>query len=192
MPPSPDERRFFVRLLAATGTPYSPYHRLGALERIALQALQSARVQVLVIDEVHQLLAGTHREQRLALNLIKSIANELRISIVAVGTADARHAIDSDDQMRRRFDPFALPRWNESEEFREFVSAFGKLYPLRKPSNLAEREIVQSVLRYSEGITGQVTRLLSLAAVESIRGGDEQINLAGIERVARRFREEAA
>ena len=121
------------------------------------------------MDEVHQLLAGSHREQRLSLNRIKSVANELRISIVAVGTGDARHAIDADDQIRRRFDPFALPHWRESEDFRAFVSAFGKLYPLRYPSDLGNRTVVKRLLECSEGITGQVARLLSLAAVEAIR-----------------------
>lgn len=99
------------------------------MEHAALSALALIHAQVLVIDEVHQLLAGSAREQRLSLNLIKSISNDLRISIVAVGTGDG-HAIETDSQIRRRFDPFALPRWTESDEFRDFVCAFGKLYRL--------------------------------------------------------------
>jgi replication-associated recombination protein RarA len=108
MPPCPDERRLFVRILNAVGAPYNPYWRVDALEHAALSALALIHAQVLVIDEVHQLLAGSAREQRLSLNLIKSISNDLRISIVAVGTGDARHAIETDSQIRRRFDPFCV------------------------------------------------------------------------------------
>ena len=146
IPPCPDEPRFFVRILNAVGAPYNPYWRVDALEHAALNALALIHAQVLIIDEVHQLLTGSAREQRLSLNLIKSISNDLRSSNVAVGTGDARHAIETDSQIRRRFDPFALPRWTESEEFRDFVYAFGKLYPLRKVSDLGERGLVQRLL----------------------------------------------
>jgi hypothetical protein len=142
------------------GTDSTP---IDALERATLSAMSLVHVQILVIDEVHQLLAGSAREQRLSLNLIKSISNDLRICIVAAGTGDARHAIEADPQIRRRFDPFALPRLTENGAFRDFVCAFGKLYPLRKVSNLGERGLLQRLLHTSEGITGPVTRLLSLA-----------------------------
>ena len=69
---------FFVRILNAVGAPYNPYWRVDALEHAALNALALVRVQVLIIDEVHQLLAGSAREQRLSLNLIKSVSNDLR------------------------------------------------------------------------------------------------------------------
>jgi hypothetical protein len=148
------------------------------------------RTQVFVIEEVQQLLAGSGREQRLSLNLIKSLSNDLRICIVAVGTGEARHAIESDPQIRRRFDPFCLPRWTESEDFRDFVSAFAKLYPLRKPSNLGEQAVVRTILQASEGITGLATRVLSLAAVEAIRTSTEFIDRAAIEAAAARVQQD--
>ena len=162
------------------------------MEFLRITALALVHTQILVIDEVHQLLAGSAREQRLSLNLIKSIANDLRISIVAVGTGDARHAIETDPQIRRRFDPFALPRWTETEDFRDFVCAFGKLYPLRKASQLGERALVQRSLSASDGITGPVTRLLSLAAVAAIRSSAERIDEAGIEKAATRLEQDAS
>lgn len=45
--------------------------------------------RMLVVDEVHHLLAGSYREHRASLNLLKDLANDLRLSIVAVGTDDA-------------------------------------------------------------------------------------------------------
>jgi hypothetical protein len=70
------------------------------------------------IQEVHHLLVGSHREQRASLNLLKYLANELRISIVAVGTNDAPVALHTDAQVCSRFMPFELPRWTEWEDFR--------------------------------------------------------------------------
>jgi hypothetical protein len=80
-----------------------------------------------------------------------------------------------------------LPRWTETEDFRDFVSAFGKIFPLRKASSLGERGLVQRLLQASEGITGPLTRLLSLAAVEAIHNSGECIDEAGIDLAATRL-----
>jgi hypothetical protein len=66
MPPGPDDRRFFTRILHELGVPYSSYWRVDALERAALDSLALAKTQVLIIEEVQQLLAGSAREQRLS------------------------------------------------------------------------------------------------------------------------------
>jgi hypothetical protein len=49
---------------------------------------------------------------------------------------------------------------------------------------LGERGIIQKIMEASEGITGPVTRVLSLAAVEAIRTSAEIIDEAGIEAAA--------
>jgi hypothetical protein len=65
------------------------------------------------------------------------------------------------------------------------------LYPLRKVSDLGERGLVQRLIQASEGITGPVARLLSLAAVAAIRSSAERIDEAAIEDVASRLEKDA-
>jgi hypothetical protein len=65
-------------------------------------------------------------KQRCALNLLKGLTNELMIPVVAVGTEDALHAIQTDAQVASRFDPLHLARWSESDAFRNFIVTFGK------------------------------------------------------------------
>ena len=77
---------------------------------------------------------------------MKYLANDLKISIVLVGTDDAMLALESDAQMRSRFAPFEIPRWRESNEFRRLLSAFEKVLPLRRASNLAGRAAVKLIL----------------------------------------------
>lgn len=60
-----------------------------------------------------------------------------------VGARDAVIALQTDSQMVSRFTPFEVPRWRESETFRRLLAAFERILPLRRPSNLAQREIVQ-------------------------------------------------
>lgn len=132
-------------------------------------------------ENVHHLLAGSYREQRAALNLLKYLANDLKISIVLVGTDDAMLALGTDAQTRSRFTPFEIPRWRESEGFRRLLSAFEKVLPLRRPSHLSERSMVKLILGCSEGLTGAVSKLLNEAAEMAIRDGSEQISGRHIE-----------
>ena len=78
--------------------------------------------------------------------------------------------------MSSRFTPMELPRCGESKEFRKFLHAFERLLSLKKPSSLAERELVQFVLAASVGLTGAVAQLLVRAAELAIRGRSEQIS----------------
>ena len=118
------------------------------------------------------------------MNLLKYLANDLKMSVVLVGTADAVVALQTDAQMRSRFPPTELPRWNETEELRRFLNAFEKLLPLRKPSQLAQREVVQFVLAATGGITGAIAQLLNRAAEAAIRDHAERVNLAHLELAA--------
>ena len=53
--------------------------------------------------------------------------------------------------------------------------------PLKRPSDLTERPIVQFLLAASGGLLGEVSRLLNDAAEQAIRDGSEQITLAQLE-----------
>jgi hypothetical protein len=186
MPASPNERRFYAKLLESLHAPFSPSDRLVSLETVAMRVLRQLEPKMFIIDEAHDLLAGSYREQRCALNLFKGLANELKIPVVAVGTEDALHAMQSDPQVASRFDPIHLARWKESDAFRNFVGNFGKLLPLRKPSPFADREMTRLLLARSAGVTGGVTRLLSRAAVEAITDGTEFVTAERIDAVSQR------
>ena len=188
MPPNPDERRFYTRVLEVLGAPYSLREQIGALEGRVIHLLQQTGTKLLFVDEVHHLLAGSQREQRRALNLLKFLTNELKIVIVAVGTSDAFHALQTDVQVASRFEPLLIPRWTETDAFRAFVVALGKLLPLRKASVFGEPTMVRTLIKQSAGITGRVTWLLGRAAELAIEDGSEKIDAATVHRVSERLR----
>jgi hypothetical protein len=124
MPPAPQERRLYGQLLMALNAPYRPGDRLASVEQTALALLRKVGLRMIVVDEVHNLLAGSAREQRAALNLLKFLSNQLRCAIVVVGTRDALAAMQSDEQIVSRFPGLELPRWRENEDFRGFLAGF--------------------------------------------------------------------
>lgn len=59
MPPGPDERRFFGAILDALALPHIASESVSRRQDATLQLMQSTGVRLLIIDEVHNLLAGT-------------------------------------------------------------------------------------------------------------------------------------
>ena len=183
MPATPDQHRFYAALLFELGAPHSMTASLSSLERLARDLLRRIAPRMLIVDEVHHLLAGGHREQRASLNLLKYLANDLKFSVVVVGTSDALLALETDAQMRSRFTPFEIPRWRECGEFRRLLSAFERVLPLRKASNLAQKAVVEFLLAASGGLTGEVSRLLNEAAELAIVDATERITMQHLEHV---------
>lgn len=183
MPPVPSQSRFYGQILQALGAPFRPGDRLFAVETVAMGLLREIRPKLIVVDEVHHLLAGSAREQRAALNLLKYLANELQCSIVALGTQDARTAMQSDPQISSRFRPLEIPRWRDGEPLLRFLLAFERLMPLREPSKLAERSMARTVLDRSGGITGNMTEILVQAAELALERNREHIDIELLEEV---------
>ena len=184
MPATPDQRRFYGALLFELGAPQSATATLAQLERVARDLLRRIAPRMLVVDEVHHLLAGSHIEQRASLNLLKYLANDLKISVVAVGTSDAPLAFRTDAQMSSRFTSFEMPRWTESDDFRRLLRAFEQVLPLRRVSDLAQRPFVQFLISASGGLLGEVSRILTEAAEQAIIDGSERISLQHLEQAS--------
>ncbi len=62
MPPLPDQQRFCSALLFKLGAPRNPKAGVSVLEGLTRTLLHAMKPRMLVVDEVHPLLAGNHRE----------------------------------------------------------------------------------------------------------------------------------
>ncbi|WP_455768409.1 TniB family NTP-binding protein [Brevibacterium aurantiacum] len=176
MPSEPSVSRFYVALQAALGAPLRPRQHVSVLEQATLSLLRAVGVRVLVIDELHNVLAGRGDIRREFLNVLRFLGNELRIPLVGVGTREAYLAIRSDDQLENRFEPFVLPRWEPTDEARTLLASFAAAFPLRRRSMIDTEDMARYLLTRSEGTIGELTRLLTDAAVAAIETGEEAIN----------------
>lgn len=176
MPSEPSVLRFYVALLAAMGAPLRPRPRLPETDQQALTLLRKIGVRVLVIDELHNILAGNSVNRREFLNLLRFLGNELRIPLVGVGTRDAYLAIRSDDQLENRFEPVVLPLWEATEDYCSLLASFAASLPLRRLSPIATQDMARYLLARSEGTIGELAHLLMAAAVAAVESGEEAIN----------------
>lgn len=178
MPPEPNVVRFYSMLLKAINTPLCRTNRLIDFEQMTLNIFKKVGVRILIIDELHNLLSGSTQKQQIFLNLLRFLGNELRISLVGVGTKDAYLAIRSDDQLENRFEPQVLPRWEYGEEYLRLLASYVKTMPLRQPSIITQPSVAEFILEKSEGTIGEIVMLLKNAAQLAIESKEECINLS--------------
>ncbi|MBJ6722669.1 TniB family NTP-binding protein [Bacillus sp. PR5] len=179
MVPGPDESRFYKRLLGTIGAPEPPRATLSVLESLTLRLLSEIRPGLLIIDEVHSLHAGTVREQARFLNMLRFLGNELRTPLVCVGTQQARNALRTDDQLVRRFEAFALPPWQNDQDFAGLIGSLQRTLPLRRPSEIADATL-KRLVEVTGGITAAVFALMGGLAIAAIESGEERITLGAV------------
>ena len=177
----PNERRLFAQILAVLGAPQNPRATIVELERTTVRLLGDLGVQVLVLDEIHNVLAASWREQRVVFNTLRYLSNELKLSLVCFGIMEARQAINGDVQLARRFDSVSLPRWMAGKEFEQLVLAIVRNLPLKEPSVLTVKGL-RRILLASDGVSARIFRMLNDVAIEAIETGVERITDEALER----------
>jgi hypothetical protein len=177
MPPIPSEREFYEGLLVSLGSvmPHGvPVNHLRHRFRVLARQMD---VRMLIIDEIHTMLAGSFREQRVFLNSIRLLANDLKLPLVCVGTQEAKQALMTDQQLADRFAATELPPWRNDPALIQLLASFESILPLRHPSNLRSTDVRRRILALTDGITVRICRLIETAAIQAIETGKEHIDL---------------
>ncbi|BBB58699.1 transposase [Undibacterium sp. KW1] len=179
-PSKPDIADFYARILDKLMAPYkptaSPSEKYSQIKRLFRQM----DVRMLIIDEIHNLIAGSTNKQREFRNTLKSIGNETKVVMVAAGTEDAYNAFNTDPQMSSRFTPEELPLWKANNEFGGVLATLELRTPLKKPSNLKDPAAMLSIYNRSEGTLGDACDLVKELAIDAIRKKTEQITMDSI------------
>jgi Bacterial TniB protein len=177
MPPAPVERDLYEEILVGMGGVFAFGTSITTLRHRIRALARQLEVRMLVIDEIHSLLAGTFREQRIILNSIRFLANDLRIPLVCLGTEEANQALMTDQQLADRFSAAELPAWENDPAFEQLLLSFESILPLHRPSDFRDPKVHQRILSLTEGVLGRICRLIETAAIEAIRSGEERIGL---------------
>ena len=174
-PASADERGLYISILEQFWVPFKATEPVSNLRHQAVHLLRECGVKILIMDEVHNLLAGTAAKQRMVMNVLKSLGNDLQVSLVGVGTTDAALILNSDPQHMSRYDVVHLPKWELDKNFGGLLKAFELRLPLKKASKIIEKEKAQLLFTYSRGNLGDLHKLLIACAKQAIETGEERI-----------------
>lgn len=180
MPVVPEEKRFYRQLLSALEAPNPVYGTTNTLVSLARKILADRGTKIILIDEIHAVLAGTPRQQMLIFNTIRYLTNDLRVPIVCAGTRESLSALCRDQQLADRFEAVELPTWKEGKDFAGLIDTISSTLPLRKPSDLGTAKARQLILERTDGITVRIFRFIEDLACQAILNGSEQILLQDI------------
>lgn len=182
-PPVPDEGRFYNAILELLFAPYKPNDRVDKKQLQVVKLLRYVGLKMLLIDEIHHVLAGNLNRQRAFLNVLKFLGNELQVPIVAAGTRDAFRALQTDPQLANRFEPALLPRWEFNNDFLRLLASFERMLPLREASNLHDTALASRLFSMSEGYIGELSRVLTKAAAYAVESSIERVNDKVLDRI---------
>lgn len=181
-PPLPDEGRLYNQILDEIHAPFRERDRPDAKRFQINRLLKQIGTKVLIIDEIHDMLAGPEKKRHQVLNAIKLLGNKLQIVIVAVGTERATNVFQSDSQLANRFRRMLLPKWERATKpgkiaFAGLLQRFEKTLPLWKPSELSQDQMASKLIIMSEGLLGELSTILTEACVAAIKSKSERITL---------------
>ncbi|MBC3936698.1 TniB family NTP-binding protein [Undibacterium sp. CY7W] len=176
-PPKPDISDFYTRILDVLMTPYKPTASVSEKYSQIKRLFRQMEVKMLIVDEIHHLIAGSLNRQQEFRNALKSLGNETMVTIVAAGIEDAYNAFNTDPQMSSRFTPEELPLWKANNEFGSLLATLEMRMPLRLASNLKDPATMLAIHTCSEGTLGDMCDLVKELAVDAIRNKTERITL---------------
>lgn len=105
-PPTPDVSAFYSRILDALMTPYKPSAAVQDKNSQVKLLFKQLGVRMLIVDEIHHLIAGSLNRQKDFRNALKSLGNETKVVIVA---ADKR--CHRTNQFARNLVPWVRPKF---------------------------------------------------------------------------------
>jgi len=175
-PPLCDANWLYNQLLDALFAPYNPNDHPSKKQRQLEKIIGRVGIKMIIIDELHNLLAGHPKNQRQFLNVIRFLGNDLKIPIVGAGIVDASRVLHSDPQLSTRFDNAVLPRWKNDAEWKKLLVSFERMIPLKNPSYLSDENLATELYLKSEGIIGEISRLLKRAAKQAVKSKSECIS----------------
>lgn len=123
-------------------------------------------LELIIIDEFHNLLFSQKQSLQNSLNLIKWIGNTVKIPFILVGTKEILRVIEYDLQFASRFRGVELVEWKSGRELQNFILSYLSTFPVSLPDEISS-SIFPVILKGSLGCTRDIVRILSQSVFEA-------------------------
>lgn len=176
-PSEPSETRLYSTILNSVNAPFRESDNTAKKQYLVEYYLEMLNINMLVIDEIHNILSGSVAKQKQMLNAIKNLSNNLKIPIILSGTKDALRTISTDTQISSRFRPVYLTKWKMDKDYVALLATILTTLPLKKESDILNPKTAQEILNISEGYIGDIVALLKKAAIYALQTNKEKITI---------------
>ena len=156
--------------------PYRKDEPISEREKKIKHYCEVNKVRMIIIDEIQGALIGSITKQMEFMNGIKNLSNILKIPIVLVGTPKGVGLVSGDHQLKSRFVPTKIKKWEYDEDYLSLLYAIEMTLPLKRPSLIYEDEaLAKEILELSDGLIGDIMTVCELLAQQAIKSGKERI-----------------
>tara|TARA_R110002072_G_scaffold58514_3_gene149179 strand:- start:596 stop:1003 length:408 start_codon:yes stop_codon:yes gene_type:complete len=108
----------------------------ASLEVRSVALLRDLGLQLIMLKEVHNLLAETNWGLRCFLNFLRYLSNKLKVSLVCLEVGEAVDAIRGNIQLAQRLDEHHPPNWRDDAEFSGMIQTLHAAMPLEQKTKL--------------------------------------------------------
>jgi hypothetical protein len=172
---------FYASILYALKAPLGPVRDVVRKAEQLDRLLTELSPRVLIFDEFHNALRGRSRDVEAIFAFLRRLGRSYDISPVLIGEVAVHDYVNATDEMASRFELCAVPRWRYGENYLALLDSFEAALPLAEPSDLSDEPMARRIFALSEGLIGEVVKLLTAAAVAVIRDGHQRITPAAID-----------
>lgn len=159
-------RDFYSALAKALCIPQPPRMPALMVRQRTMEALADARTLALCVDELHHIMPGGWARQRMILDDLKYISNELKLPVFLAGTAHAYALVSRDEQYLDRFRPVQMPRWNLDRDFVWLLRSIEQ--HLKAPEGSFTCKVhAELIWKHSRGLLGRVVDICEKAQQRS-------------------------
>lgn len=176
-PIAPSSNILYEKILDALNVPYLTTESSSRKEKQVEHILNALDTKMIIIDEMQDIYHGSVKEQTKFLSALKQLGTNAKVSVVAAGVPEVQRTLSSEVQIARRFDTLRLDTWEFNEDFARLVMSFEKTLPLQEPSRLHRKSLLQKIHFMSEGLIGEVAKILTKATIYAIQNNKESIDL---------------
>lgn len=176
-PITPSHNALYEKLLDELGIPYGISEAASRKEYQIKKVLQDVKTKMIIIDEFQDIFHGEIRQQRKFLTAVKHLGTDLQIPIVAAGVWEVQSVMSADPQIANRFETIKLNKWNPDINFAKLIASFESTLPLKEASNLHLKEPFNKLFDMSEGMIGELARIIQKASIFALQQNKEKIDL---------------
>ncbi|MEA4900706.1 TniB family NTP-binding protein [Desulfitobacterium sp.] len=155
---------FYQKVSGALGAPRLPGRPdVGEVRDRAINLLKRQKTEMMILDEIDYLITSNAIGLRPAMEAIKYVTNNAGVSLVCIGSPEAKKLRNLDLQYFRRFTPVELHRFEScNEDFCGFLQALEEQMKPIKPIGLGDENSYLPELLYSacKGIVGILTPII--------------------------------
>jgi len=159
-PPDGKAGALYSDILEAVSAPCTPTWQILRKQHQAMLMLTKLKTRILIVDELHHMLAGNIHDRSVFMNVLKHLSSELQICIVGIGTKEVLRAMHVDEQFASRFEPYRIERWEPDEEYLRFLVQICRHAKFTGTTKLKGKAFVRRIHTLSKGLTGETWKLM--------------------------------